>query len=170
MTDRLVGVLGVGLVDPHAPLLHPDDLGVIRGDGCFETLRVADGAPGRVDALEVHLARLARSAAILDLPAPDLDAWRRLVADLLAGWGRPGEAALRLILTRGPESAQEPAVTGYAMVTPVRPAALRQRREGVRVITLDRGLSAAALGSGPWLLGGVKTISYAVNMAALRTT
>ena len=168
MADYLVGVLGGGLVDPRAPLLRPDDLGVIRGDGCFETMRVAGPRAGHVDELDAHLGRLAGSAAAIGLPAPDLDAWRHLVAELLAGWQRPGEAALRLILTRGPESAPEPTTTGFGTLTPVRPAALRQRRDGLRVVTLNRGLSVRALADAPWLLGGAKTTSYAVNLAALR--
>ena len=59
-----MGILGVGLVDPAAPLLRADDLGVLRGDGCFETVRVRpDGA---LDDLDLHLDRLARSEAALD--------------------------------------------------------------------------------------------------------
>jgi 4-amino-4-deoxychorismate lyase len=41
------------------------------------------------------------------------------------------------------------------------------RREGVAAMLLDRGLPAGAADL-PWLLAGAKTLSYAVNMAALR--
>lgn len=58
--------LGGGLVD-DSPLLHADDLAVLRGDGIFETLLVRDGAACLLDA---HLQRLARSAELMDLPAP----------------------------------------------------------------------------------------------------
>lgn len=163
MPDRVVGVLGKGLVDPGAPLLRADDLGVLRGDGVFETVRLANG---RLHALDAHLARLAASAAALDLPAPDLAAWRRLVAELAAAWGGSGEAAVRLVLTRGVEGAGEP--TAFALAAPIPEATLRQRRTGVHVVTMTRGISSTGHAGAPWLLAGVKTTSYALNMAAQR--
>ncbi|MGH3157910.1 MAG: aminotransferase class IV, partial [Streptosporangiaceae bacterium] len=47
------------------------DHGLTVGDGVFETVKVAGGAPF---ALTRHLRRLRRSAAALGLPAPDLEA------------------------------------------------------------------------------------------------
>lgn len=163
MADRVLGVLGVGLVDPDLPLLRVDDLGVLRGDACFETLRVHGGIAQDVEA---HLARLTRSAARLDLPEQDLDQWRALIAEVVAGWTGPGEATLRLVLTRGVEGSGTP--TAFALLSPLPDSIPRQRRHGVRVITLSRGTPADAHTDSPWLLGGVKSTSYAVNMAALR--
>ena len=42
------------------------------------------------------------------------------------------------------------------------------RRDGVSAATLNRGLAATGIDAMPWLLAGAKTLSYAVNMAALR--
>ncbi|HEX5497433.1 MAG TPA: aminodeoxychorismate lyase [Mycobacteriales bacterium] len=163
MADRVLGVLGTGPVDPDTPLLRVDDLGVLRGDGCFETLRVHDGV---IEALDAHLARLRHSAAGLDLPAPQESRWRALIDEVVAAWAQPGEAVLRLVLTRGVEGTGVP--TGFATVSPLPDGIVRQRRDGVSVITLDRGMPADAHRGTPWLLGGVKSLSYAVNMAALR--
>lgn len=148
-----------------APLLYADDLAALRGDGVFETLLVRDGAACLLDA---HLQRLARSAGLMDLPAPDLPAWRHAVDVAVRQWTaeQAGEGALRLIYSRGRESGSGP--TGYAMVTPLPGRIAAARRDGVAVLTLDRGLSADGTDAMPWLLAGAKTLSYAVNMAALR--
>jgi 4-amino-4-deoxychorismate lyase len=162
--SKLLGVLGAGLVDPATPLLRADDLGVLRGDGCFESVRLR--GTGELDDLDAHLDRLARSAAALQLPATDRGAWQRLAGSLVDAWDRPGEAVLRLVVTRGPEEGGQP--TAFALLAPVSAEQLRQRREGIRALTLSRGLVADATVEAPWLLGGVKAISYAVNMAAQR--
>ncbi len=161
---KLLGVLGAGLVDPALPQLRADDLGVLRGDGCFESVRLRP--TGELDDLEPHLDRLARSAAALELPATDRGAWRALVAELVGAWDGGGEGVLRLVVTRGLEEGGQP--TAFALLAPVSAEQLRQRREGVKVLTLSRGLVADATVEAPWLLGGVKAISYAVNMAAQR--
>ncbi|MEO6701256.1 MAG: aminodeoxychorismate lyase [Jatrophihabitantaceae bacterium] len=158
------------MVDPDAPVLAADDLGLTRGDGCFEATRVLTGTDlrHRVDHLEQHLDRLDRSAAGLDLPAIDRGAWCLLIEQALAAWTRPGEAMLKLMLSRGRESVPAGPVTGILSLTPTAAQTLRQRRDGLAVIALNRGYAAQAFTEARWLLGGVKTLSYAVNVAATR--
>lgn len=163
MTERVVALLGDGLVDPDAPLLRADDLGVLRGDGVFETVLVVDGVALEFDA---HLARLARSAAMLELPPPDPAAWRSCGQTVIDAWDGGREMVLKLVLTRGVEGSG--VVTGYAMGALVGPALLAQRRDGVAAVTLTRGTASELAGQAPWLLLGAKTLSYAMNMAALR--
>lgn len=163
MTDRRLAVLGTGLVDPDLPLLRADDLGVLRGDGIFETLLVRNGQPWLLDA---HLARLAHSAARMDLPVPPAGDWRNLVGTIVAGWPPANEGILRLVCTRGREETGSP--TAYASLATVPTEILRQRRAGAHVLTRSLGLPAQARRDAPWLLGGVKTTSYAVAMAVLR--
>ncbi len=157
----VVAVLGVGLVEPGAPVIRADDAGVTRGDGCFEGCRLRDGV---IDKLDRHLARMTRSAAALEIPF-DASAWAALVAEAVAAWPEPGEAAVKLLLTRGPVGG---APSGFVSIGPLPADYPRQRREGLRIITLPRGTASDAYAAAPWLLGGVKTLSYAVNMAAQR--
>jgi 4-amino-4-deoxychorismate lyase len=167
VTVGVLAILGVGLVDPDTPVVHADDPGLTRGDGCFEGCRLvttADGASD-VEQLEAHLARMSRSAAALDIDF-DEPGWRALVATAAAAWAQPGEAAMKLVLTRGRPSAAGP--TGMVTITSLPVDYPRQRRDGLRVITLSRGTLSDAFSGAPWLLGGVKTLSYAVNMAAQR--
>ncbi|HEY0639173.1 MAG TPA: aminodeoxychorismate lyase [Pseudonocardiaceae bacterium] len=160
---RVLAMLDGSLADPDRPLLRADDLGVQRGDGVFETVLVVDGRPRKLDA---HLERLARSAALLDLPEPDRAAWRRCAAAACAAWDGPPEMVLKLVLTRGVDGTGVP--TAFALGTPVPELVLRQRREGVRVLALDRGYEAGTGERAPWLLIGAKSLSYATNMAAQR--
>ncbi|WP_142280611.1 aminodeoxychorismate lyase [Mycobacterium saskatchewanense] len=150
---------------PDVPLLYADDLAVVRGDGVFETLLVRDGAACLV---ESHLQRLTQSAKAMDLPAPDRDSWRQAIGVASGQWAdrTTGEGAMRLIYSRGREGGSAP--TAYVMVTPVPERVAAVRRDGIAAITLDRGLSATGADAMPWLLSGAKTLSYAVNMAALR--
>ena len=150
---------------PETPLLHADDLAAVRGDGAFETLLIRDGAACLV---ESHLQRLTQSAKYLDLPKPDLAGWRSAIELATRQWaaGTPEEGALRLIYSRGRES--DPTPTAYVMVNPVPERVTAVRRDGLAAVTLDRGLPANGVDAMPWLLAGAKTLSYAVNMAALR--
>ncbi|MBU8815974.1 aminodeoxychorismate lyase [Mycolicibacterium goodii] len=152
------------LHDPNAPLLCADDLAAVRGDGVFETLLVRDRRPCL---LEAHLARLVHSARMLDLPEPDLDAWRAAVAVGVQRWAadHDGEGVLRLVYSRGREGGGPP--TAFATIGALADRVAGARRDGVAAITLDRGLPVGA-SEMPWLAAGAKTLSYAVNMAALR--
>ncbi|MDQ4103853.1 MAG: aminodeoxychorismate lyase [Actinomycetota bacterium] len=165
---RVLALLNGGVVDPDAALLRADDLGVLRGEGVFETVLVIDGLAVE---LEAHLARLTHSAAMLELPAPDLPAWRACAQHVIDAWDGGSEMVLRLILTGG----LDPDVfvrggggTGYALGTAVSSTLLAQRRDGIAAVTLTRGTVPDLADKAPWLLLGAKTLSYATNMAAIR--
>ena len=151
--------------NPGEPLLYADDLAAVRGDGVFETVLVRAGGACLV---ESHLRRLTHSAKVMDLPEPDLAGWRRAIDIAVRQWtsATAGEGALRLVYSRGRESGSPP--TAYLTVSPVADRVAAARRDGVAAVTLARGLPVAGADAMPWLLAGAKTLSYAVNMAALR--
>jgi len=149
-------------VDAREPALRVGELSTQRGDGIFETVAVINGYAQEVEA---HLARLQRSAALCDLPAPHLPQWRAVVAQAVAVLPRSGEFALRMVLSRGVEHG--PAPTAWLTVAPSADFA-GARERGIRVVTLERGYAHDLAERAPWLLLGAKTLSYAVNMAAIR--
>jgi branched-subunit amino acid aminotransferase/4-amino-4-deoxychorismate lyase len=152
VTLLAVAEVGRGPLDPNAPVLHADDGGVLRGRAVFETIRVYDGHPFRLDA---HLDRLAVSAARIGLPAVDADGLALAAEEALAAAGRP-EAVLRLLWTPGREGEGTP--TGLALVSTLPAGYDEQRRHGIRLAVV------------PWapgaLIAGTKSTSYAENMAA----
>jgi branched-chain amino acid aminotransferase len=133
------------------------DHGLTVGDGVFETIALRQGT---AMASTRHLARLARSAAGLGLPVPDLDELHRAVGETVAA--NPGIefGALRVTYTSGPgtvgsgrEHLATTTVVAARHLTPPPPV--------TDVITV------------PWprnergALAGLKTTSYAENVKAL---
>ena len=171
------------LADAASPAILATDQGVTRGDGIFESLLAVDGVPRK---LQAHLDRLAASARTMDLAIPAAESWQAAISTAVAAWtaslgsaaaddAGPGAAAaaaggtqcvVKLIATRGPEGANTP--TAWVAVSAVSPALAVQREKGLAVVLLERGYDSDIAARAPWLLMGAKTLSYAVNMAALR--
>jgi 4-amino-4-deoxychorismate lyase len=149
-----LAVTGRGLLDPEEPAVRADDEALLRGRAAFETLRVYAGTPFR---LEAHLDRLEASSASIGLPPVERDELGGL-ASLVVPRASPDDAVLRFVWTAGPA---EGPPTGLALLSAV-PAWIEQERaSGVGAVSL-LGVRAVV----PWLLPGVKSTSYAVNMAA----
>ena len=154
----------VRCVDPAAGWLRLDDAGVTRGDGVFETLLYRRG---RIRSVIEHLARMERSAAALALEIPPAAVWERAIAlglDAFLGQDADGEpeASIRCVATRGAPG------TGPACFVTLSPVPARDPDpKPIKVLTLDRGYDSGAAQRAPWLLLGAKTLSYAVNVAAL---
>jgi 4-amino-4-deoxychorismate lyase len=160
VTLLAVAVSGRGLVPPGELVLHADDEGLIRGRAAFETTRVYAGRPFRLD---VHLDRLVGSAARIGLPAVDRSGIEELARRALKASSEP-DSVLRLYWTAGREGSGEP--TGLALVSSLPPGLDENRERGIRLVGLPIGVEADLRAFAPWLLGGVKSTSYAVNMAA----
>lgn len=140
------------LVDGHDTNLVPaTDSSVLRGDGVFEALRTIDGSPF---ALEEHLDRLERSAAAMDLGSIDrraLEGWIREAAE------PEGEALIRVVVTRG-----DTTTSGRTIVMS---QALPEVPDPFSVLPHPAPWHPAGR---RWELSGVKTLSYAPNLAASR--
>ena len=149
-----LAVTGRGLVDPAEPVIRADDEGLLRGRAAFETLRIYSGRPF---SLEAHLDRLTASAASIGLPALERRRLQVLVG-LVLPKAEGGDAALRLVWTAGPTGGVPIAL---ALLSEVPDWIEAAREQGASAVSL-LGLRSSA----PWLLPGVKSTSYAVNMAA----
>jgi branched-chain amino acid aminotransferase len=144
------------LDDPQAPAIGVTDHGFTVGDGVFEAIKVVDGVPFAVTR---HLDRLARSAASLGLPAPDLDVLRGAVGEVLAAeplaLGR-----VRMTYTGGAaplgSGRGDAAPTSVVVAAAMEPAAASA---AVHVVPWPRNERGA--------LAGVKSTSYAENVVAL---
>lgn len=152
--------------DPGAAQIPVMNLGPTRGDGIFEAISVVDG---HIQAFDAHLRRFARSARLLDLPAPKLAVWRDAIRTAVAAHRPVPEAYAKVIVTRGTEDAPDLPPLGWVYVDEVdREAQIRARTRGIRVVLLSRGYRHDIAQTSPWLLQGAKTLSYAVNQSALR--
>jgi branched-subunit amino acid aminotransferase/4-amino-4-deoxychorismate lyase len=137
-------------VDPLAPSIAAVDLGLIRGVGVFEAVRVHDTVPF---ALDRHLDRLERSAAANGTPlAPraDLERWCRHVATAAV------DGVLRLVATPGSPYGSPPRTILVAEPVPEVLDAYR-----FAIVSAPWHPAGAV-----WPLSGAKTISYGPNMAA----
>lgn len=144
MNVLAVAVAGRGLVDPHAPVFAADDEALLRGRAVFETARVYEGRPFRLDA---HIERLGLSAARVRLPQPDADDCVRLADGVLKAAGR-GDVSLRFYWT---------GTTLVATAAEIDPALEQLRARGLRLATVQWSTGA---------LASAKSMSYAENMAA----
>lgn len=148
-----------GLVTPEDAMVSVFDHGFTVADGVFETVKVTAGTPF---ALSRHLRRLHRSARVMELPEPDLDAIRFAVEQTVAANAASvGHLArLRITFTAGvgplgsDRGAERPTLV-------------------VAVMPMDPWPETAAVITVPWprnergALAGVKSTSYADNVRAL---
>jgi len=160
MSLLALAVGGRGLVDPDEPVLHVDDEAFLRSRAAFETTRVYGGRPFK---LVEHLARLAGSAERVEIGRIDTEELTRLAALALEAAAAP-DAMLRLFVTPGRNGAGSP--TQVAMVSTLPEGLDEVRARGIKLVSIQLGLDPDLRASAPWLLGGVKSTSYAVNMAA----
>lgn len=154
MTSEGVGI--ACLVDGvETDRLAVSDSAVVRGYACFEAIR---SYRGRLFRLDDHLDRLARSASALGITMPD----RRLLTFWVTKLTEEeGDCVVRVILTQG---GAVPGVTDEGRCIVIRHG-LPPRRESVRLMAVSAPWHPAGRS---WELAGVKTTSYAPNLAAGR--
>ena len=120
---------------------------------------------GRPQAVEAHQRRLANSAAMLDMPELDLDAIEAAIHRVIELSAPAPERLVKVVVTRGIEGGDRATCWVVALESD---GFASERTDGISVAVLDRGYPHDIALRAPWLLAGAKTLSYAVNKAALR--
>ena len=144
------------LSDPEAPVVGASDHGLTVGDGVFEVLKVVDG---RTFALDLHLARLERSARGLGLPDVDLEQVRRGVEAVLDDEPLP-LGRVRVTWTGGPSPLGSDRGDGPpSLVVVAEPMTPWPDTTAVATVPWPRNERGA--------LAGLKTTSYGENVRAL---
>lgn len=161
--ERVLAVVGsAGAIDDGQVTTSADDLGLTRGESAFEATRIYRGQAFR---LQQHLQRLERSAAALGITLDLAQVWA--VCDRAVQAAAGGDAVLRLYCTKGPLQAAGRG-TVWAIVGELPEGLGATRARGATGSLLQLAVDPLVRASSPWLLPGVKSTSYAVNMAATR--
>jgi len=141
------------------------DRGFLWGDHVFEVIRAE---AGRLCDGDAHLARLVRSAALVRMSAPDVEAVERAIAATLAACAARS-AAVRVIWTRGEARTLSLATAGAPrLVIIAEPLALAAGARGIRLAVVRGGrggLVPAAAKSGNHL-GSVLALAAAADAGA----
>lgn len=141
--------------EPHPDAtVHIADAGFVRGDGCFEALRVYAGLAFAVDE---HVNRLAVSAEMVGLTLPalaDIATWVHRAAATL------DQGVIRVLATPGGPDQQSVPPTVFVVCEPV-----PERPSTVRLLPTPAPWHAAGRS---WGLAGAKTLSYGPNVHATR--
>ncbi len=150
------------LVDPSRAHLAVDDHGPLVGDGAFETLVVVGSGPGRVAfAVTRHLARLRRSLDALGLRVPfDDDELAAAIAATVAA--APDAHIVRLYVTSGPGPLGSARGAGPVTTVVIAGGGPPGHAPGTDVAVFPHPRNERGA------LAGVKSISYAENVVALR--
>lgn len=162
------------MLPADAPVISAFDRGFMLGDGIFETLRARRGVVVELDA---HLERLRESAVPLGITLPPDDApivagiAAVLAAEGLADDGSsghpPGDAALRITVTRGTYLARGLAPSGPSSGPSIVIAAWQHTPPAAAVLRDGLALVTSSVRRDPGSpLAGVKTTSRAESVYA----
>jgi branched-subunit amino acid aminotransferase/4-amino-4-deoxychorismate lyase len=142
-------------VDPGEASVSVFDWGLLRGDGIFEAIRAYDG---RLFQLDAHLARLERSASLMQLELPPVG---RIAEWAIAVGQDGGDCSVRIVVTRGGIETEVECPSRVVVLWEPTPAA-------PPTVSIRPTPAPWQSGGIPWELMGAKTLSYAPNMSAWR--
>ncbi len=157
--------------DPNLFQVSCFDLGFSRGDGFFEAVSVIDGKIPV--SLQLHLERLVSHTKTLEFPVARIEAFRQACEDVISRYeGTSKDPMLRIFISRGFDPK-----TGIGKEKKAGVPSTWIYMDGEGTEHSIKPLSLSSISSGrpsdaaklyPYLLLGIKSMSYLVNMSAER--
>lgn len=137
------------IVPANCALIHPDDLGVLRGYGVFDVLKTVNG---KIFLFDKHFKRLSDSANYLgvELPAKKSEI-EAIIKKLISKNKINGskQASIRIVLTGGRSAdamhfdCEKP--TFYILVSEFKPLKPELFKNGIKLATVDHSRDAAEI-------------------------
>src|SRR3989339_1434350 len=146
------------IVPADRALIHPDDLGVLRGYGVFDVMKTVNG---KIFLFDEHFKRLSDSADCLGVKLPAGKKEIEEAIKKLISKNKIKQASIRIILTGGRSADamrfDSKTPTFYILVSEFRPLKEELFKNGVKLASINRGRDMAE----------IKTTNYIAAVKAI---
>ena len=134
------------IVPADKSLIHPDDLGILRGYGVFDVMKTVNG---KIFLLDEHFKRLSDSADYLGVKLPSGKTEIEKAIKKLISKNKIQQASIRIVLT-GVRSADAMCFdawtpTFYILVSEFKPLKPELLKNGIKLATVDHSRDAAEI-------------------------
>ena len=134
------------IVRADKALIHPDDLGVLRGYGVFDVLKTVNG---KIFLFDKHFKRLSDSADYLGVKLPVEKIEIERIINKLILKNKVKQASIRIVLTGGRSADamhfDSNTPTFYILVSEFKPLKLELFKNGIKLATVDHSRDAAEI-------------------------
>ena len=134
------------IVPASEALIHPDDLGVLRGYGVFDVLKTVNG---KIFLFDEHFKRLSDSADYLGVKLPVKKTEIEEVIKKLISKNKTKEASIRIVLTGGRSADamhfDSNTPTFYILVSEFKPLADDLLKNGIKLAIVNHSRDAAEI-------------------------
>src|SRR3989338_5407718 len=134
------------IVPANKSLIHPDDLGILRGYGVFDVMKTVNG---KIFLFDEHFKRLSDSADYLGARLPAGKKEIEEAIKKLISKNKIKQASIRIVLTGGRSADamhfDSKTPTFYILVSEFRPLKEELLKNGVKLVTVEHSRDAAEI-------------------------
>lgn len=135
------------IVPANHALIHPDDLGILRGYGVFDVLKTVNG---KIFLFDEHFQRLSDSAEYLGVRLPVSKVKIKKAIKKLVSKNKIKQASIRIVLTGGRSADamhfdSKSSSTFYVLVSEFKPLEPSLYKNGVKLAIVDHSRDAAEI-------------------------